>query len=89
MIWLTFRVPSFSAAYLSLTRDFISETTEEIGLLCLKKYFLKSIHHSNTKFCGRVENWMKFVLTVLVCMSVLCQLVICSVIPVFTCSNTP
>ena len=30
---------------------------------------LKSIHRSNAKFCGSVKKWLKFVLTVLVCVT--------------------
>ena len=36
---LTFRVPSFSAAYPPLTPDFISASAGETGSLCLKKRF--------------------------------------------------
>ena len=70
----------------------------------LEKIFLKkysSEQHQILWQCGEmvevcsdcvgmcVRAWLKFVLTVSVCVSVWCQLVIWSVIPVFTCSNTP
>ena len=84
---LTFRVTSFSVATLPLTPKYFLKTTGKIGLLCLKKYFLKK-YQSDTRFCGRVGKWFKFVLTMLVCVSVWCQLVIWGAVLVFTCKNT-
>ena len=47
-----------------------------------EKNFGKSIHQSNTKLCGSAEKWLKFVRTVLISVSMWCQLVIWSAIPV-------
>ena len=52
-----------------------------------KKVFKVSI--SYTKFCGKMEKWLKFVLIALVCVSMWCQPVIWRAIPVFTCKNRP